>query len=295
MLNLLDQVVQRVLDDGWTTTPPPAKPGFFFTVPDDDWLQKVKTGVGERLNIYLYEVRENRDFRRSEWDVVTLADGSAARSHPPVYLDCHYLISAWSASEDSEALTPILDEHRILGEALRVLMRNPEVIPAGLGFGGGPVFQQARVNLTVAPPETPRVLNDFWSTMKLPWRPAIQLIAMAPLDLLQDTALAPRVTTFVQRYQHINGSGSADERVTIGGWVLRDADGSPIVDAAVQRITTGGELIEEVRTDAEGRFVFVGLSPGIHRLRAAGDGLSAPPRDLDVPAGPAGDHIFRLT
>src|SRR5438093_8648628 len=102
MMHLVDKVVEELLDTGWTTTPPPAKPGLYFTVPDDVWRTKVSSGLGDRLNIYLYDVRENRDFRRPEWDVQTLSDGSAVRSQPPVYLDCHYLISAWSPSEDSE-------------------------------------------------------------------------------------------------------------------------------------------------------------------------------------------------
>src|ERR1041384_5077821 len=99
---------------------------------------------------------------------------------PPAYLDCHYLISAWSATKegDSPPTSPIPDEHRVLGEALRVLMRNPDVTPATLSIaGGGPVLQQAQIYVTVAAPEKARELNDFWSTMKLPWRLAILLVA----------------------------------------------------------------------------------------------------------------------
>ena len=97
MLNLVDNLILKVLDTGWTT--PPIKPGFFFTIPDEDWQTRVKAGTGLRLNIYLYEVNENRDFRRAAWDNVELADHSVALSQPPVYLDCHYLISAWSPTE----------------------------------------------------------------------------------------------------------------------------------------------------------------------------------------------------
>src|SRR5262245_26754177 len=159
MLHLLDKVVEKVLDTGWTPTPPPAKPGFYFAIPDEDWRTRVTTGADERLNIYLYEVRENRDFRRPDWDVLELPDRTAVLSHPPVYFDCHYLISAWSPVEESEAASPVPDEHRLLAEALRVLLRNPDVNPAALGVaGGGPVFQEAHVYLSIAAPETPRVL-----------------------------------------------------------------------------------------------------------------------------------------
>lgn len=294
MLNLLDQLIETVLDTGWTPTPPPAKPGFYFTVPDEDWRTKVKAGGTQlRLNIYLYEVRENANFRRSAWDPVPLADRTVVLSKPPAYFDCHYLISAWSPAEDSEAISPVRDEHEVLAEALRVLMRNPDVIPAALGVaGGGPVFQAAHVYLTVAPPEVPRVLNDFWSTMKLPWRPAIQLIATAPLDLLLDAPPAPLLTTFVQRYVLIGGTaGNVDERIQIGGWVLRNSDDSPIAGASVRLTATG----EEVITDAGGRYTFAGLRRGVHRLRAVAAGFTAIERDLDLPVAPPDDHIFKLS
>lgn len=288
MLNLLDRVIEQVLNTDWGAPP---KPTFFFTVPDDDWRAKVKAGTGERLNIYLYEVRENVQRRRAEWDEVLLPDRTAVSSRPPAYFDCHYLISVWSSVEDSEATTPMLDEHRTLGEALRVLMRNPDVNPAALGVvGGGPVFQDAHIYLSVAPPEVPRVLNDFWSTMKQPWRPGILLIATAPLDLLRDSAPAPLLTTFVQRYA-ILGGGSVEERIQIGGWVLRASDDTPITGATVRRVASG----EQAQTDSQGRYSFTGLPPGIHRLRAEATGFTAIERDLDIPAGPPDDHIFKLS
>ena len=53
MFNLVDNLILKVLDTGWTPNPPPAKPGFYFTVPDEEWQTAVKSGVGLRLNIYL--------------------------------------------------------------------------------------------------------------------------------------------------------------------------------------------------------------------------------------------------
>ena len=171
-----------------------------------------------------------------------------------------------------------------------MLLRNPDVIPAALGLTGGPVFQQAHVYLTVAPPEAPRVLNDFWSTMKLPWRPAVQLVVTAPLDLLQDTPPGPPMTTLIERYAALGPGGTVDERIEIGGWVLRDADSTPIAGATVQRVVTG----ETATTDAQGRYIFTGLRRGIHRLLASAPGFTSLQRDLDIPTGPPADHIFRL-
>jgi hypothetical protein len=291
MLNLVDNLILKLLDTGWTTNPPPAKPSFFFTVPDTDWRTKVKTRIGLQLNIYLYEVRENRNFRRASWDNVTLADGTVVLSEPPVYLDCHYLISAWSPTEDSDLASPVLDEHLLLSETLRVLLRNPDVVPAALVIpGGGVVFQNAHIYLSVAPPEPPRVLNDFWSTMKLPWRPAVMLVVTAPLDLLRDSPPSPVVTTLIQRFTLI-GTTTIEELIDIGGLVLKAVDDSPIPDALVERL----DSVDSATTDAQGRFVFTGIGRGIHKFRASAAGMTPIERNIDIPADPPATHVFKLS
>jgi hypothetical protein len=306
MLKPLDQTISTVLDTGWAPNGP-LKPGFYFTVPDEDWRAKVKqTPTDLRLNVYLYEVRENTAFRRTEWDMIALPGPpppTVVPSHPPVYFDCHYLISAWSGAEDSDAISPVLDEHEMLSEALRVLLRNPDVVPGtlpnALTIGGGPVFQQAHIYLTVAPPEAPRVLNDFWSTMRLPWRPAIQLVATAPLDLLQDAPPATLVTTFIQHYgltlDGANLAGLAEEFIQIGGWVIDSATQGPLAGATVQRLGSGGVVLEGVTTDAQGRYTFLHLRRGTHTVQASFTGKAALTQDLDIPNDPAAKLIFALS
>jgi hypothetical protein len=287
MLNLLDQVIDKVLDTGWAIGP---KPDRSFDIPDDTF----RTGLNKlTLNIYLAEIRENKDFRRPNWDVITLPDRTSVLSQPPTYFDCHYLISAWSPSQAGPLSSPTSDEHQALGGALYVLVRNPDTIPSVLGVvGGGPVFQQGHIYLTVTPPDVPRVVNDFWSTMKLPWRPTVSLIATTPLDPALDSPPSPPMVTLVVRTGQIGAaSGTFEELVTIGGWVLKLADDSPITTATVTRVDTG----EQTTVDAQGRFSFTGLVPGTYPLKAAAAGFTAVQRDLDVPNGPLNDHVFRLS
>jgi hypothetical protein len=289
VLNLVDTLIQTILNTGWSSPPP--KPGFFFTIPDSGWRTKVLTGTGTRLNIYLYEIRENRSFRRAEWDPIALPDRSVVLSQPPVYLDCHYLISAWSASEDSEMTSPVLDEHQALSEAARVLLRNPDVIPAALGIAnGGVVFRNAHVYLTVAPPEPPRVLNDFWSTMQLPWRPAIMLVVTAPVDLLLDSAPSPIVTSLIQRFALI-GTTAVEEQIDMGGFVVKAADGTPIAGATVDWLDQN----QTTSTDSQGRYLFTGIHRGVHQFRASALGMTPVTRSIDVPADPPATHIFQLS
>src|SRR6185295_1724221 len=180
----------------------------------------------------------------------------------------------------------------------RILLRNPDVSAQALGIaGGGPVFQDAHIYISIAPPETPRVLNDFWSTMKLPWRPAILLIVTAPLDLLDDQALGPAVLTLVQRYVVIDSTGNPEEVILIGGWVLRNIGGTAISGATVQRLLGTGanqRVVEEVNTDAQGRFIFTGLRGTTHRLRATATGFTDLPRTLNIATATINDHVFRM-
>ena len=77
------------------------------------------------INIFLYDVRENRDLRSSEWFLERRDDGSTTRQRAPVRVDCSYLITAWPSDA---APNPAADEHKLLGEVLRVLLRHP-IIP----------------------------------------------------------------------------------------------------------------------------------------------------------------------
>ncbi|MBP1932273.1 DUF4255 domain-containing protein [Ammoniphilus resinae] len=65
------------------------------------------------LSLFLYEVKENTDFRSNE-----LVDLGNTMRFPPVALDLTYLITAHSASD---VLSRAIDEHRIIGRTLQVL------------------------------------------------------------------------------------------------------------------------------------------------------------------------------
>jgi hypothetical protein len=288
MLNILDDVLDKIFDSDWVA--PPAKPDRSFAIPDDSFRTTLNNLT---LNIYLNEIRENPDFRRANWDTIALPDRTTVLSRPPGHFDCHYLISAWSPIQQSDIASGVADEHSALGGALRILLRNPDVSPSALGVaGGGVVFQNAHIYFALSPPDAPRVIHDFWNTMQLPWRPAISLIATAPLDPLFDSPPTPPMITLVQRFGAIGAeSGTFEEQVQVGGLVLRLAGDAPISGATVLRTATG----HQVTTDSQGRFFFGGLLPGIHHFRASATGLTPVERDLDVPNGPSASHVFRLS
>ena len=101
-----------------------------FQPPDEAW-RTAANSVEKALNIYLFDLRENRKLRSSE-RVRSVTNGVASEEPAPARLDCHYLISAWSrvqAGED-DRLKPTLDEHTLLYAVTAVLMKNAPLNPA---------------------------------------------------------------------------------------------------------------------------------------------------------------------
>jgi hypothetical protein len=56
---------------------------------------------------------------------ITISRRSYALTPPPVRVDCSYFITAWPSQSVTD---PSQDEHRLLGELMKVLLRHP-VIP----------------------------------------------------------------------------------------------------------------------------------------------------------------------
>lgn len=291
MLNLVDSLIQKVLDTQWTATPPPVKPYFSFATPDAEFRSHLPSDK-PTLNMFLTEIKENRDFRRASWDTIPLPDRTTVLSMPPAYFDCLYLVSAWSPAQDSPMVSPAMQEHQTLGEALRVFIRNPDLVPNSLGITGGVVFTNAHIYFTVGPPEAARMANELWQTMQLPWKATVSLIVTAPVDPLFDAAPSPLMVTFVQRFGGVNSApADFEELIQIGGWVLKKADDSPIANATVTRVDTG----EQTMTDVLGQFTFTGLHRGMQTFSAAAAGMSTLEKTINIPVASADDHIFRLS
>jgi len=92
-----------------------------FAAPDNEFPPSTVTLPA--VAFFLYDVRENFDLRSGRWES-DRADGSFTRTPPPVRVDCSYLITAW-ASES--APDPAADEHRLLGEVMKVLLRHRKI------------------------------------------------------------------------------------------------------------------------------------------------------------------------
>src|SRR5215212_8510566 len=89
-----------------------------FATPDDQFPPSSVTPPA--IDLFLYDVRENHELRNNEWIVERNSDGTTTRQRPPVRVDCSYFVTAWASQNSPNAAW---DEHHLLGEVMRVLLR----------------------------------------------------------------------------------------------------------------------------------------------------------------------------
>jgi hypothetical protein len=132
------------------------------------------------INIFLYDVRENRDLRTNEWLVDRQGNGAVARKRPPVRVDCAYLITAWASAG---APNPAQDEHRMMGEVMKVLLRHP-IIPAGV-LQGSLAGQQPNLPTSALQANNLQSLGEFWQALGGKPRAALSYTVTIGVDLFE--------------------------------------------------------------------------------------------------------------
>jgi len=117
--------LDRTLDELLRRELPPAivdQVSISFAAPDNEFPPPSVTLPA--IDLFLYDIRENMELRDTQWRTERQSNGTAVRWRSPVRVDCSYLITAW-ASESSN--TRALDEHRLLSETVRALLRHPTI------------------------------------------------------------------------------------------------------------------------------------------------------------------------
>lgn len=112
------------------------------------------------VDLFLYDVRENLELRDRQWITDLRNDGTATRRRAPVRVDCSYLITGWP-SENST--TPAFDEHRLLSEVMKALLRHP-VLPEAL-LQGALRGQEPPLPATSLHPGRLQSLAEFWQAL----------------------------------------------------------------------------------------------------------------------------------
>ena len=151
MFQDLDQTLATLLKRELTAT----NLSVSFATPDNEFPPVEVTLPA--IDLFLYDVRENMELHSNDWQHERV-NGRILRHKAPIRIDCSYLITAWSS-----ATNPIEDEHRLLGEVMKVLLRYRQL--------PDDVLQGELVGLL--PPVRARVvrqgylqsLGEFWQAM----------------------------------------------------------------------------------------------------------------------------------
>jgi hypothetical protein len=270
MLHDLDTMLKALLDDELPRDIS-TRPAITFVAPKGNALPGVTLPA---IDLFLYDVRENRELRNTEWQDERQADGSFLRRRAPVRVACAYLITAWADDDDPAT------EHLLLGEVMRVLLRYPrlplERLSSGLRATAPPTGALRGPDMPTSALQAGNLqsLGEFWQALGGKPRAALSYtvtISVDPFDA-QEPESAPPVKTHDVRV----AAGGA-----LGGRVTSAATGAPIVGATVRR--RGGT--EMVRTSPEGRYLIAGLPAGSVTFEVDAEGYAAASREVQVAAG----------
>ena len=232
------------------------------------------------VNLFLYEVKENRLFRDPE-PIIRQVGPDYVRRMPPLRVDCTYLVTTWS---NQGGATGVAEEHQLLGQALAWLSRFP-VIPATFLQGGLAVPPQPFPPPTlVAQMEDGKSAGEFWSALGSVPRPAFHVSVTISIDLGLETPEGPPVVTKDMILKEKKPAGVVEpvlaEFFEIAG-IIRNGNTLVVIPNAEVTIL---ELQRIATSNDQGRFSFNNLDAGNYPLRAAATGFTTADKPIVVPA-----------
>lgn len=249
-----------------------------FARPTRAWLDALTVPT---LNLFLYAVEENPDFRNQRPQVKRTGN-SATTSFPPARVDLHYLVAAFSSLPE--------DEYELIWRTLAVLLRHP-TLPAELLDETVRAQDVSLLTRITRLGEGAGAL-EFWQALEVPPRPCLLYSVTAPLDL-ELSVIAPLVLTRSTRFTRRAPEDEAAARgimydrtievassLRIGG-VLSDAQGAPLAGVT---LSIEGRALAPVITSAEGRFTLGPLQPGSLMLRVTRPGVEDRLAPLVIPS-----------
>jgi uncharacterized protein DUF4255/carboxypeptidase family protein len=294
MFQDLDASLQALLRDRWIPN------GFAelgnadisFETPDRTYAPSQMT-----LNLFLYEVKENRELRENEMRSRSDPASGFKLRRPPLRLDCAYVATAWSTRN---AGAKIAEEHELLGQAMQWLSQfgaipGPHLVGSLLDALNE---DEIPTLLHVAQTDPNRDAGDFWMAMGIAPRAAFYVMATIPMEVGVELDV-PIVTTVIAHYPDPDGSGPPRELININGFVFAP-NGDPLRQAQVhiEPATAGPASFTPdeatVTTDGAGRFTFRRLRRGVDYTVTAGKaGVGQASRQLQVPSL-SGEYNVRI-
>lgn len=160
-----------------------------FEQPRRTWSQALSRPT---LNLYLHDIRENNKLRGRQPGVrVTPSGQDVLMQRQPLFLDLHYMITAWTME--------LRDEMALLERTLVALFRFGE-LPADLVEHH---FRDRELSIPFKIAQYDTVINprDIWSVLDNEMRTAIDLVATIPCNPYQPMR-TPLVRELETRYDY---------------------------------------------------------------------------------------------
>src|SRR5690242_15830063 len=181
MFQDLDSTLKKVLNDAAMNAAP-------FTPPLTELLNAEKSFItpdktfGTNLakatvNLFLYDVKENRDLR-DPTPILERSSSGFVRRQPPVRVDCSYIVTAWSKDTNDNQ---VIEEHRLLAQALLWLTRFPTIPTQYLQ--GNMTTQPYPLMMWVAQIDPNKNAGEFWDALAIPPRAAFYLTVTVAMEL----------------------------------------------------------------------------------------------------------------
>lgn len=206
------------------------------------------------LNLFLFDVRENNMLRQHQWQAVENGNGRSQKQRTPYRFDCHYLLTAWASS--------IEDQHRVLSEAMYVLLQYP-LLPDDVLVGS---LERPQFPIQTRLGSHDKLTNpaELWSALENQIRAAVSYIVTIELNPWQVELEEPPVHTKRLRLQQRHLPHTAAETVQIAGTVRSE---KPMPGEMV--VVLHNEQWHYEATVAEnGRYTINHVLPGSYTLTA---------------------------
>ena len=182
-----------------------------FDAPSSKWAEARKGAV---LNLFLYDVREDLDGRKADWDDVRdpVSGRVVSRQPPPRRYTLSYFASAWAASAE--------EEHHLLSEVIATVPQR-EIIPPEF-LQGSLAAQEMPVVIQLGVPGQGAGIRsgEMWAALGVPPRAAMELVVTAPYIPPVVTDIAPAAEQMALGLSRERGgprmhppTGSLEERV----------------------------------------------------------------------------------
>ena len=222
-----------------------------------------------RLNLFLHDVVENLAQRDQSFEVRPGPDlWTVGKGRRPTRIDASYLLTAHA--EDAAT------EHRLLGAALRTMLRHGYVPPRLLGESLAPFGDEA-LSLMVAQRDgwAHRDVAAVWTAARRALRPAVGIVATAMIDPYETKTVRLVREAVFGLAQGVPAEGA---RRQMDLRSLRVGAAGRVVDDDDDRALAGAELFVDGaaagRADARGVFLARDLAAGERTIRIEAGGYT---------------------